>query len=232
MNVWPWVQSLLAAFISGGANSVSAMMIAPETFNIHDLKRLGTLFIASGIIGAVMFLKKSPLPGKDGTNFMVSFLMIALVLSTTTQVGCNSSQFQTLVKSARAISIGLKAAPKSLSALHAQGFITDEDYVVDLKGLKSIVQLQDQFIDLLSTSSQIDDTNKTQYLNLVAQLAVSLQVLTANQALHIKNPDAQVAFAAIFAGIETGALTIKAFLDQVQGTVKVPANVIKSIKAA
>lgn len=57
-----WFKGLIAAFIGGGATIVSSMVIAPDTFNIHDLKKLGQLAVASGIINACMYLKQSPLP--------------------------------------------------------------------------------------------------------------------------------------------------------------------------
>lgn len=60
-----WLKGLIAAFIGGGATIVSSMVIAPDTFNIHDLKKLGQLAIASGIINACMYLKQSPIPNID-----------------------------------------------------------------------------------------------------------------------------------------------------------------------
>lgn len=57
-----WIKGLIAAFIGGGATIVSSMVIAPDTFNIHDLKKLGQLAVASGIINACMYLKQSPIP--------------------------------------------------------------------------------------------------------------------------------------------------------------------------
>lgn len=64
MNSWRnWVHGLIGAFIGGGANAVSVMVIAPETFNIHaGLEKLGGAFLLSGIISAALYLKQSPLP--------------------------------------------------------------------------------------------------------------------------------------------------------------------------
>lgn len=57
-----WVYNVVAAFIGGSATVVAAMVIAPETFNLHDLHKLFELAGASGIINVAMYLKKSPLP--------------------------------------------------------------------------------------------------------------------------------------------------------------------------
>lgn len=60
-----WLHSLLAAVIGGIANSVCAMFVAPETFNLQDLPKLGKLIAASGIISVFLFLKQSPLPKNE-----------------------------------------------------------------------------------------------------------------------------------------------------------------------
>ena len=63
MNWQHWLKGLVSAFIGGGANSVSVMIVDPESFNLGEgLYRLGSVAVASGVISAAMYLKKSPLP--------------------------------------------------------------------------------------------------------------------------------------------------------------------------
>jgi hypothetical protein len=63
-----WVKGLISAIISGGANAVTVVLVAPETFNIHEgLPKLGAVIVAGSIIGCAMYLKQSPLPGEECT---------------------------------------------------------------------------------------------------------------------------------------------------------------------
>ena len=58
-----WAKGLVSAFIGGGANSVSVMIVDPQSFNLGDgLAKLGTVALASGIISAALYLKQSPIP--------------------------------------------------------------------------------------------------------------------------------------------------------------------------
>ena len=62
MNWKNWLKGLIAAVIGGAANSVSAMFVAPESFNLQDLPKLGKLAVASAIISLAFYLKSSPVP--------------------------------------------------------------------------------------------------------------------------------------------------------------------------
>ncbi len=57
-----WLHSLLATVIGGAASSVSAMVVAPEVFNLCDLGKLGKLAFSAALVNLVFFLRKSPLP--------------------------------------------------------------------------------------------------------------------------------------------------------------------------
>lgn len=57
-----WFKSLIAAFVQGFAVSLSAAIIAPDTFNLKNYDKFLELAIASGVMGAVMYLKQSPVP--------------------------------------------------------------------------------------------------------------------------------------------------------------------------
>jgi len=60
-----WLHGLIAAIIGGGANSVCASLVAPDSFNIENgecLVRILKLFLISGTLNALFFLKENPLP--------------------------------------------------------------------------------------------------------------------------------------------------------------------------
>lgn len=62
-----WLHGLIGAFIQSGATAVSAMTIDPQKFNLNEgLSSLGKLVIVSGIIGAALYLKSSPVPPIEG----------------------------------------------------------------------------------------------------------------------------------------------------------------------
>ncbi len=61
-----WVTGLIGAFIQGGASSITAGVIAPDSFNFGDqLSNVMWLSLISGIFGAALFLKTKPLPGLE-----------------------------------------------------------------------------------------------------------------------------------------------------------------------
>lgn len=67
MNWKPWLHGLISAFIGGGASTVSAMVIAPDRFNLGDgFENMMQLWAASGITSAALYLKQSPLPKIEG----------------------------------------------------------------------------------------------------------------------------------------------------------------------
>lgn len=80
-----WLRGLVAAFISGGAGAFTAgpiaALLAPEQFNLkntagmHGLMYLmGSIFLTQGMVGAFLYLSKSPLPelemNGNGTKFI------------------------------------------------------------------------------------------------------------------------------------------------------------------
>lgn len=57
-----WLHGLVSAVIGGAANSIVAMYVAPETFNLQEMSKLSQLAFGSGVISAALYLKESPLP--------------------------------------------------------------------------------------------------------------------------------------------------------------------------
>ena len=77
MSAKHWLHGLISAFIGGGAAavsaSVSASLIAPETFNFHGgiwhlLEIILGTFGVNGILTACAYLKQSPLPDESGNG--------------------------------------------------------------------------------------------------------------------------------------------------------------------
>lgn len=61
-----WLHGLMGAFIQSGATAVSVMVIDPQNFNLNEgLANIGKLVLVSGIIGAALYLKSSPVPPID-----------------------------------------------------------------------------------------------------------------------------------------------------------------------
>ena len=62
-NLRLWLRGLIGAIIAGGAHSITAVVVAPETFNLHGgLLKLLQLGVGGGIISGAFYLQKSPLP--------------------------------------------------------------------------------------------------------------------------------------------------------------------------
>lgn len=58
-----WWRGLAAASISGGAQVVANIAADPYTFNFDDgIVALGKAAFVSAVIGALLYLKKSPIP--------------------------------------------------------------------------------------------------------------------------------------------------------------------------
>jgi len=76
-----WFAGLVSAFLSGGAGAVtsglSAIMIAPDKFNIqagleNTLKLMAVNFIVAGCFGFFTRLQKSPLPDVIQTDTTIT----------------------------------------------------------------------------------------------------------------------------------------------------------------
>jgi len=65
MTSWrSWIHGLVSAFVGGAAASITAGVIAPESFNTTNggLQKLGLLMLVSGFVTAAAYLKQSPIP--------------------------------------------------------------------------------------------------------------------------------------------------------------------------
>lgn len=61
-----WVRGLIAAVVSASSNALALWTVDPFTFNFEDgLLKMGKVALVSGLIGAVLYLKKHPDPWKE-----------------------------------------------------------------------------------------------------------------------------------------------------------------------
>ena len=66
MNLKTWAYGLLSAMIGAAANTVTVMIVAPETFNLSEgLNKVFSVAGIAGIVAAANYLKQSPLPSGD-----------------------------------------------------------------------------------------------------------------------------------------------------------------------
>lgn len=60
-----WLKGLLAAAIGGSANCLSVVIVDPDHFSptaVGGYKKLGAVALGGAVVGAVMYLKQSPVP--------------------------------------------------------------------------------------------------------------------------------------------------------------------------
>lgn len=58
-----WIYGLVSTAISAAANTVVVMIVAPETFNIHEgLSKVFAVAGISSLVAVANYLKQSPLP--------------------------------------------------------------------------------------------------------------------------------------------------------------------------
>jgi hypothetical protein len=60
-----WIKGLVAAIVSSAANTITVMIVAPETFNLTSaggFRKIGSVALVSAIVGAAAYLKQSPVP--------------------------------------------------------------------------------------------------------------------------------------------------------------------------
>ena len=64
MKNWKtWLRGLISAVIGGAANSITVMIVDPQSFNLEDgLGKVGSVALISAVVAAAMYLRKSPLP--------------------------------------------------------------------------------------------------------------------------------------------------------------------------
>jgi hypothetical protein len=76
-----WFMSLLAAFIGGGANTITLMVIDPLKFNLQDgWHNLVTGFVIGGILSVSFYLKQSPVPPDTDTKIPTPPLALFILL--------------------------------------------------------------------------------------------------------------------------------------------------------
>jgi len=71
-----WIHALISHFVTGGASAITAGTGTALAHSIGvdvaplNLRQIGVVFLSSGIIGAMAYLKQSPLPGPTDTELI------------------------------------------------------------------------------------------------------------------------------------------------------------------
>lgn len=79
MNDWKtWLYSLVAAFIQAAATSITVVVVDPIAFNFGEQwQKTAAVALVSGLMGAALYLKDSPLPGyKRILPFLLTFALL------------------------------------------------------------------------------------------------------------------------------------------------------------
>jgi len=81
MNWKSWLKGLVAAVIGGAANAVTAVFVAPETFNFTGPGLLATLKMAGAgaFIAFWLYLKQSPLPPNNASIAKTATMSLSLL---------------------------------------------------------------------------------------------------------------------------------------------------------
>lgn len=84
-----WVYGLISAFIGGGANAITVMIVEPLTFNLEaGMSKLLTVFFVSGLVSASFYLKSSPLPPKEESDSSKSSSILMVLILFLSLSGC------------------------------------------------------------------------------------------------------------------------------------------------
>lgn len=57
-----WLYGLIRSSVSAAGNAVGVMVIDPQTFNLHEWRKLLGFMVISAVISAGLYLKVQPLP--------------------------------------------------------------------------------------------------------------------------------------------------------------------------
>lgn len=70
-----WLRGLIGGFVAGGASAVTSgptlALVDPAHFNLHSgdfYVAVGSIFMANGVIGMMLFLAQHPVPGVKTTT--------------------------------------------------------------------------------------------------------------------------------------------------------------------
>jgi hypothetical protein len=94
LNLSLWIHGLVSAFIGGGASVVAAAFVIPDKVQLTDLNTVWKLWLVSGVMSAITYLAKSPLPAiREAIAEKKAMLgVIALAFGLCFGIGCTNLQ--------------------------------------------------------------------------------------------------------------------------------------------
>lgn len=218
-----WIKTLIATFIQGGATVTAVIIVDPVAFNLGEQwQKTLTVFVVAGVVGMLGYLKKSPLPGVDGTKLGIALLCASLSLGLTGAMCKETSSYKRAAQACYDLSVGINATVQVTKALNEQGVINNQDYLSLLQLEKSLVLSNEEFRKLLSQAGQINSANKSAFIAIVDNLAVSLGTLQEQGVLRIKSTNSQLTFSAALTTIRVSLAALRAFLSNVTSPVAIP----------
>lgn len=224
-TVLNWFKTLFATFIQGAVTSITVIIVDPIAFNFADQwKKTLMVAVISGIIGACLYLKKSPLPGVDGSTLGVFLLSTALILGSLGAACKETKSYKTAVQACYDLSVGINATVQVTMQLNKQGTITNDTYLVILEAERTLALANEEFRKLLLQAGEINTTNKFAFIGVIDSISQSLADLQTKGVLYIKSTQAAATFSATLATIRTSLIVLRGFIDSIKSPVPLPAN--------
>lgn len=127
-------------------------------------------------------------------------------------IACNDQT----AKALRDTAIGLNSSAKIISTLHTEGVIADDAYPQIVQAQIEVVKTHKEAVQFIRLVGTITPENKGEALLKVDAFLASLERLQAQGLTHIKNPQKQLYFTGIVAGIHTNVAVVRAFIAAVK----------------
>lgn len=144
----------------------------------------------------------------------ISRSVIVAVIFMSLAASCQSSSaYKKANQAAFDIAVGIEAASQITSTLNKQGVIADKDYAEIIKIEQQVVEVDDAFLKLLQSSTEINANNKGAYLGLINTFLDTLTQMDSVGTLHIKSESARASFLASVATAKVALIVIKNFID-------------------
>lgn len=168
-----WIKGLVAAFIGGAANSITAIIIDPQAFNLGEQwAKTASFALVSGVVSAALYLKKSPLPGVGVKDTLTALLICALLLPLT---ACGKEK--SLAQIGLDVNVGIQGAVKTLREINQAGRLSDAEYSRLLDRFEMAQAHADRLNQQLDALAVIDGSNKSEVLLAIGELSALIAAI-------------------------------------------------------
>jgi len=192
-----WLKGLAAAFIGGGANVITVIIVDPVAFNFGEQwQKTLTAAVVGGIIAAAAYLKQSPIPGgtggdgsSGGTTAKLGSWMLAslLLLGTLSQTACgNATTLERVGATVVQVSKGITAEAASL---RAAGLLTPAKLDALDKKAKAIEVSANALQSYLNSLPGVNAANRAEVVSKVGETLSLVSALVQNPDVLSLPPD-------------------------------------------